>query len=80
MTSSSYLKKDLQGKTKPNAKELFNSRHSSLRVTLEKAFGALKNRFRILYNKSFHHARPKSSLFLHVVSSTTGYSCMDMTP
>ena len=31
-----------------NAKELFNLRHSSLRVTVERTFGVLKNRFRIL--------------------------------
>jgi len=37
-----------------NARELFNLRHSSLKVTVEKAFGALKNRFRILDNKPFH--------------------------
>jgi len=37
-----------------NARELFNLRHSSLRVTVERAFGALKNRFKILYNKPFH--------------------------
>ena len=37
-----------------NARELFNLRHSSLRVTVERAFGALKNRFRIIDNKPFH--------------------------
>jgi hypothetical protein len=37
-----------------NARELFKLRHSSLRVTVERAFGALKNRFRILDNKPFH--------------------------
>ena len=37
-----------------NAGELFNLSHSSLRVTIERAFGALKNRFRILDNKPFH--------------------------
>jgi hypothetical protein len=37
-----------------NGKELFNLRHSSLRVTVERAFGALKGRFRILDNKPFH--------------------------
>ncbi|XP_039832870.1 protein ALP1-like [Panicum virgatum] len=37
-----------------NTRELFNLRHSSLRVTVERAFGALKNRFRIIDNKSFH--------------------------
>ena len=37
-----------------NARELFNLRHSSLRVTVERVFGALKNRFKILDNKPFH--------------------------
>jgi hypothetical protein len=31
-----------------NEKELFNLRHSSLRVTVERAFGFLKRRFKIL--------------------------------
>ncbi|XP_025813055.1 uncharacterized protein LOC112890368 [Panicum hallii] len=31
-----------------NEKELFNHRHSSLRVTVERAFGSLKRRFKIL--------------------------------
>ncbi|XBH98557.1 hypothetical protein VPH35_128047 [Triticum aestivum] len=38
----------------PYFKELFNLRHSSLRVTVERAFGALKNRFKILDQKPFH--------------------------
>jgi len=37
-----------------NAKELYNLRHNSLRVTIERAFGALKDCFQILDNKSFH--------------------------
>jgi hypothetical protein len=37
-----------------NAKELFNLMHSSLRVTIERAFAALKNRFKILDQKPFH--------------------------
>ena len=37
-----------------NAKELFNLRHSSLRVTVERAFASLKNRFKILDQKPFH--------------------------
>ena len=36
------------------AQELFNLRHSSLRVTIERAFGALKNRWKILDQKPFH--------------------------
>ncbi|WVZ60460.1 hypothetical protein U9M48_010477 [Paspalum notatum var. saurae] len=43
------------GNNRPrDQRELFNLRHSSLRVTVERAFGALKNRFKIMYNKSFH--------------------------
>lgn len=34
--------------------ELFNLRHSRLRVTIERAFEALKNRFKILGQKPFH--------------------------
>ncbi|XP_051216321.1 protein ALP1-like [Lolium perenne] len=37
-----------------NAKGLFNLRHSSLRVTVKRAFAALKNRFKILDQKPFH--------------------------
>ncbi|XP_071683459.1 protein ALP1-like [Lolium perenne] len=37
-----------------NARELFNLRHSSLRVTIERAFAALKNRFKGLDQKPFH--------------------------
>ena len=37
-----------------NARELFNLRHSSLRITIERGFGASKNMFRILYKKPFH--------------------------
>jgi hypothetical protein len=42
-----------------NAREMFNLRHSSLRVTIERAFGALKNKFRILDNKSFNPFKNK---------------------
>ncbi|KAJ3683127.1 hypothetical protein LUZ60_013354 [Juncus effusus] len=34
-------------------KDLFNHRHSSLRTTIERAFGALKNRFKILTSRPF---------------------------
>ena len=33
---------------------MFNLRHSSLRFTIERAFAALKNRFKVLDQKSFH--------------------------
>ena len=43
------------GNNRPqNYKELYNLRHFSLRTTIERAFAALKNRFRILDNKPFH--------------------------
>jgi hypothetical protein len=47
-----------------NARELFNLRHSSLRVTIERAFGALKNRFKILDNKPFHTFKSQVKLVL----------------
>jgi hypothetical protein len=47
-----------------NARELFNLRHSSLRVTVERAFATLKNRFRILDNKPFHPFKTQVKLVL----------------
>jgi len=47
-----------------NPRELFNLRHSSLRVNVERAFGSLKNRFRILYNKPFHPYKTQVKLVL----------------
>ena len=35
-------------------RELFNFRHSNLKVMVERAFGALKNRFKILDQKSLY--------------------------
>lgn len=47
-----------------NHRELFNLRHSSLRVIEERAFGALKNRFRILDNKPYHPYKTQVKLVL----------------
>uniref|UniRef100_A0A8I6YAN4 DDE Tnp4 domain-containing protein n=1 Tax=Hordeum vulgare subsp. vulgare TaxID=112509 RepID=A0A8I6YAN4_HORVV len=44
--------------------EIFNLRHSNLRVTVERAFGALKNRFKILDQKPFHPCPTQVKLFL----------------
>ncbi|WVZ83542.1 hypothetical protein U9M48_030679 [Paspalum notatum var. saurae] len=53
------------GSNRPrDQRELFNLRHSSLRVTVERAFGALKNRFRILDNKPFHKYKTQVKLVL----------------
>lgn len=57
-----YHLKEFRGSRDPKChKELFNYRHSSLRTTIERAFGALKNRFKILMNKPFLslHAQAK---------------------
>jgi hypothetical protein len=44
-----YHLNEFSSRNRPqNAEELFNLRHSSLRVTIERAFAALKNRFKIL--------------------------------
>ena len=40
-----------------NEKEIFNLRHSSSRITFERAFAAFKNRWRIVDNKP-HHPYP----------------------
>ena len=53
------------GNNRPrDQRELFNLRHSSLRVTVERAFAALKNRFRILDNKPFHPYKTQVMLVL----------------
>ena len=46
------------------AEELFNLRHSSLRVTVERVFAALKNRLKILDQKPFHPYRTQVKLVL----------------
>ncbi|WVZ62915.1 hypothetical protein U9M48_012606, partial [Paspalum notatum var. saurae] len=52
--STRYHLREFGTRRPQNARELFNLRHSAVRVTVERAFGALKNRFKILYNKPFH--------------------------
>ncbi|XP_071680294.1 uncharacterized protein [Lolium perenne] len=50
-----HLNEFFYAKHRPlNARELFNLRHLSLRVTIERAFAALKNRFKALDQKPFH--------------------------
>ncbi|KAF8393860.1 hypothetical protein HHK36_020058 [Tetracentron sinense] len=43
-----YHLKEYSNHSPENEKELFNLRHSSLRTTVERAFGVLKKRFRVL--------------------------------
>jgi hypothetical protein len=49
-----HLKEYGGGNNPENYKELFNLRHSSLRITIERAFAAYKNRWKFVYNKPFH--------------------------
>lgn len=49
-----YHLKEYEGGRHPETlQELFNLRHSSLCTSVERAFGTLKNRFKILANKAF---------------------------
>jgi hypothetical protein len=43
---------------------MFNLRHSSLRVTIERAFVAFKNRFKVLNQKPFHTFNTQVKLVL----------------
>ena len=52
--STKYHLNEFRTRNYPNAKELFNLRHSSLRVTVERAFVASKNIFKIFDQKSFN--------------------------
>ncbi|KAI5012891.1 hypothetical protein ZWY2020_025157 [Hordeum vulgare] len=50
-----YHLNEFAGRNYPRIpQQLFNLRHSSLRVTVESAFGAVKNAFKILDQKPFH--------------------------
>ncbi|KAH1082195.1 hypothetical protein J1N35_021956 [Gossypium stocksii] len=48
-----YHLKEFSDQGPENAKELFNFRHSSLRITIERVFGILKKRFRVLDAEPF---------------------------
>ncbi|XP_015612211.1 protein ALP1-like isoform X2 [Oryza sativa Japonica Group] len=48
-----HLKEYEGGKSPETPQELFNLRHSSLRTSVERAFGTLKNRFKVLASKPF---------------------------
>ncbi|KAK5785457.1 hypothetical protein PVK06_040046 [Gossypium arboreum] len=47
------ISKEFSDQGPENAKELFNLRHSSLRITIERLFGILKKRFRVLDAEPF---------------------------
>lgn len=48
-----YHLKEFSDRPPENEQELFNLRHSSLRTTIERGFGVLKKRFRVLDAEPF---------------------------
>ena len=48
-----YYLKEFSDRPPENAQEFFNLRHSSLRTTIERGFGVLKKRFRVLDAEPF---------------------------
>ena len=59
-----YHLKEFGNNRPTNPRELFNLRHSGKRVTVERGFGGLKNRFMILDNKPFHPYKTQVKLIL----------------
>ena len=50
-----YHLREWRGNNRPRTQnELFNLRHSSLRTTVERAFGTLKNRFKVLTTRPYY--------------------------
>lgn len=49
-----YHLREWIGNRPQTPQELFNLRHSSLRTTVERAFGTLKNRFKVLMSRPFY--------------------------
>ena len=67
-----YHLNEFAGRNYPRTpQELLNLRHSSLRVTIDRAYGALKNRFKILAQKPFHTLPPRLSLCLTIAFCIT---------
>ena len=63
--STRYHLNEFSAKFYPrNADELFNLRHSSVGVTVERVFAAMKNRFKIIDQKPFHPYRTQVKLVL----------------
>lgn len=58
----------LAGQTPENAKELFNLRHASLRNVVERIFGVLKRKFKILNNAAEYSVDTQ----IHLIIALTG--------
>ncbi|KAK5824564.1 hypothetical protein PVK06_019344 [Gossypium arboreum] len=59
-----YHLKEFSDQGPENAKELFNLRHSSLRITIERVFGILKKRFRVLDAEPFWNFQTQVDIVL----------------
>ncbi|XP_040958284.1 uncharacterized protein [Gossypium hirsutum] len=59
-----YHLKEFGAEEPENAKELFNLRHSSLRITVERVFGILKKRFRVLDAEPFWNFQTQVDIVL----------------
>ncbi|PPD89536.1 hypothetical protein GOBAR_DD13522 [Gossypium barbadense] len=59
-----YHLKEFGAEGPENAKELFNLRHSSLRITVERVFGILKKRFRVLDAEPFWNFQTQIDIVL----------------
>ncbi|XP_039141252.1 putative nuclease HARBI1 [Dioscorea cayenensis subsp. rotundata] len=59
-----YHLKEFGSRTPANHKELYNLRHSSARTTIERAFGSLKGRFKILTSRPFFPFKTQAELVL----------------
>ncbi|KAH1040398.1 hypothetical protein J1N35_042141 [Gossypium stocksii] len=59
-----YHLKEFSDQGPENAKELFNLRHSSLRITIERVFGILKKQFRLLDAEPFWNFQTQVDIVL----------------
>ncbi|XP_016699969.2 uncharacterized protein [Gossypium hirsutum] len=59
-----YHLKEFSAEGPENAKELFNLRHSSLRITVERVFGILKKQFRVLDSEPFWNFQTQVDIVL----------------
>ncbi|XP_040962065.1 uncharacterized protein [Gossypium hirsutum] len=59
-----YYLKEFGAEGSENAKELFNLRHSSLRITVERVFGILKKQFRVLDAEPFWNFQTQVDIVL----------------
>ncbi|PPD66145.1 hypothetical protein GOBAR_DD36978 [Gossypium barbadense] len=59
-----YHLKEFGAEGPENVKELFNLRHSSLRITVERVFGILKKRFRVLDAEPFSNFQTQVDIVL----------------